>query len=189
MNGNFQFTAPILSTGSYSVSVATQPSAPAQICVVTNGSGNEPTANVTNVQITCSAPGFACGTENGTVVTHASNITVSETWAGNGTVHLIPNTIGIVAPATVTVQRCAIVKLADSAQIDVRGASSGAATAKLLAAGDDPVNGVVYFRSTAATSSAAHRWNGLRGINANSLVELHNANLTMSRRARVLRRS
>lgn len=177
-NGNFQFTAPILSTGSYAVSVATQPSAPAQNCVVSNGSGNEPTANVTNVQVTCSAPGFACGTENGTVVTHASDIAASETWAGDGTVHLVLNTIGIVAPATVTIQRCAIVKLADNVRIDVRGAVSGTAAATLLAAGDDPVNGLVYFRSAAATSPAAHRWTGLRGINPNSRIELHNATLS-----------
>ena len=64
-DGAFQFTAPILSTGNYSVTVQTQPSAPTQTCVVTNGSGTQPTANVSNVQVTCSAPGFACGSENG----------------------------------------------------------------------------------------------------------------------------
>jgi hypothetical protein len=133
---------------------------------------------VTSVQVTCSAPGFACGTENGTVVTHSTNIAASETWAGDGTVHLIPNSIAIAAPATVTIQKCAIVKLADNAGIDVRGASTGTAAATLLAAGDDPVNGRVYFRSTAATPSPAHRWRGLTGLNPNSLVELHNATLS-----------
>ena len=169
-NGSFQFAAPILSTGSYSVTVATQPSSPAQHCVVTNGSGSQPTADVTTVQVTCSAPGFACGTENGTVVTHGSDIGASETWAGDGTVHRIPNNIAINAPATVTIQRCAIVELADNVGIDVRGAASGTATATLVAAGDDPTDGVVFFRSSVAPGS--HHWRSLRGLNANSHIDL-----------------
>lgn len=170
-NGSFQFTAPILSTGSYAVSVASQPSAPAQTCVVSNGSGNQPTANVTNVQVSCSAPGFACGTENGTVVTHASDIAASETWAGDGTVHRIPNNIAINAPATVTIQKCAIVELADNVGIDVRGATSGTATATLVSAGNDASTGFVTFRSSVATGST-HHWRSLRGLNANSHLDL-----------------
>jgi hypothetical protein len=177
-DGSFVFTTPTLSTFSYAVAVATQPTAPAQTCVVTNGTGRYPTDNVTNVQVTCSAPALACGTENGTVVTHAGNIAASETWAGEGTVHLVPNTISIAAPATVTIQKCAIVKLADNVQINVQGASTGTSAATLLAAGDDPVNGAIFFRSTATTSSAAHRWMGLRGLNANSHIELDNVTLS-----------
>jgi hypothetical protein len=178
-NGSFTFLDPMNSTDSYGVSVATQPSTPAQTCIVTNGSANYPTADVTNVQVTCTTTaGLACSTENGTVVTHASDIAASETWAGDGTVHLVPNTIAIAAPATVTIQKCAIVKLADNVEIDVRGASSGSSAATLLAMGDDPVNGVVFFRSTAATSSPAHRWNGLRGLNVNSHIELDNVTLS-----------
>ena len=173
-NGSFQFAATIPSTGSYAVTVATQPTAPAQTCVVTNGTGNQPTADVATVQVTCSAPGFACGSANGTVVTHGSDILASETWAGDGTVHRVPNTIAIVAPATVTIQRCAIVELADNVGIDVRGATSGSATATLLAAGDDPASGFVTFRSSVATGGANH-WRSLRGLNANSRIELRNA--------------
>ena len=40
---------------------------------------------------------------NGTVVMHSSNVTADETWAGDGTVHVIPNPISIIAPATVTI--------------------------------------------------------------------------------------
>jgi hypothetical protein len=169
-SGSFQFTAPILSTGSYSVTVAAQPSSPAQTCVVANGSGSQPTADVTTVQVTCSAPGFVCGTENGTVVTHGSDIAASETWAGDGTVHRITNTIAINAPATVTIQRCAIVELADNVGIDVRGAASGTATATLVAAGDDAGSGFVTFRSSVAPGS--HHWRNLRGLNANSHIDL-----------------
>jgi hypothetical protein len=178
-NGSFTFPDPLYSTDSYGVSVATQPTAPAQTCIVTNGTGSDPTADVTNVQVTCTTNvALACSTENGTVVTHASDITASETWAGDGTVHMVPNTIAIAAPATVTIQKCAIVKLADNVQINVQGASTGTAAATLLAAGNDPVNGAVFFRSTAATSSPAHHWTGLRGLNANSHIELDNAILS-----------
>jgi hypothetical protein len=178
-NGSFTFLDTMNSTYSYGVSIATQPSAPAQTCIATNGSGKYPTADVTNVQVTCTTNvALACSTENGTVVTHASDIVASETWAGGGTVHLVPNTIAIAAPATVTIQKCAIVKLADNVEIDVRGASSGSSAATLLAAGDDPVNGVVFFRSSAATSSPAHRWTGLRGLNVNSHIELDNVALS-----------
>ncbi|MEO8525218.1 MAG: hypothetical protein ABI460_10910 [Caldimonas sp.] len=171
-NGAFQFTAPILSTGSYAVTVQTQPSAPAQTCVVTNASGNQPIADVTNVQVTCSAPSsFACGTENGTVVTHSSDIAASETWAGDGTVHRIPNNIAINAPATVTINKCAIVELADNVGIDVRGATSGTSTATLVSAGNDGTNGFVTFRSSVATGST-HHWRSLRGLNSNSRLDL-----------------
>jgi hypothetical protein len=101
--GSFVFATPALSTSNYVVTVATQPTAPVQTCSVTNGIGQYPTADVTNVQVTCSGPALARGTENRTVVKHAGNIAASETWAGAGTVHLIPNTIGITAPPTVTI--------------------------------------------------------------------------------------
>jgi N-acetylneuraminic acid mutarotase len=51
-NGGFTFSTQVASGGTYSVTVSTQPSSPAQTCMVTNGSGTA-TANVTNVQIAC----------------------------------------------------------------------------------------------------------------------------------------
>ena len=48
----------------YAVTVLTQPSSPAQVCSVVNGSGTV-TSNVTGVQVTCTQPGFKIG---GTVV-------------------------------------------------------------------------------------------------------------------------
>jgi Kelch motif len=50
--GSVQFTFPTLVTGTYAVTVQTQPSNPTQNCVVTNGTGTA-TAAVTNVQIAC----------------------------------------------------------------------------------------------------------------------------------------
>lgn len=52
-NGNFTFPAAIPSGSSYSVSVQTQPSTPAQSCSVTDGSGTVGSANVTNISVQC----------------------------------------------------------------------------------------------------------------------------------------
>jgi hypothetical protein len=54
-DGSFTFGAAIASGGSYSVTVLTQPSGPAQTCTVTDGSGTA-TANVTNVEVACTTP-------------------------------------------------------------------------------------------------------------------------------------
>jgi hypothetical protein len=165
---SFTFATAVASGAPYHVTVKTQPAG--QTCTVAAGSGTVGAAPVTNVAVTCTtvAP-FVCGvTENGVVVTHAGNITASETWAGNGTVHLIPNSISIMAPATVTIQKCAIVKLNASVGVTVQGAASGTGTAKLLAAGDDAASGFVTFTAMDATQP----WGRLRGFNQNSLIEL-----------------
>lgn len=170
---SFTFATKVASGGSYSVTVKTQPAG--QTCAVTSASGTVGAAPVANVAVACStvAP-FVCGvTENGVVVTHAGNITASETWAGDGTQHLIPNSISILAPATVTIQKCAIVKLNASVEITVQGAASGTATAKLLAAGDDRPTGIVVFTAMDATQP----WGRLRGLNQNSLIELDYADI------------
>jgi hypothetical protein len=165
----FGFGEQVASGATYNVTVKTQPSG--QSCTVAGGTGTMGAANINNVAVNCTttSPSFVCGvTENGTVVTHASNITASETWAGDGTVHLIPNSISILAPATVTIQKCAIVKLNASVGITVQGNASGTGTAKLLAAGDDAVTGIVVFTAMDATQP----WGRLRGFNQNSLIEL-----------------
>jgi N-acetylneuraminic acid mutarotase len=51
-NGSFAFALTVMSGGSYNVTISAQPSNPAQICGVVNGSGIA-TANVTNVQVNC----------------------------------------------------------------------------------------------------------------------------------------
>jgi N-acetylneuraminic acid mutarotase len=51
-SGSFTFTTAVASGGAYAVTVLTQPSNPVQNCVVTGGSGTA-SANVTNVQVTC----------------------------------------------------------------------------------------------------------------------------------------
>jgi hypothetical protein len=51
--GAFTFTGGLGSGAAYSVTVSMQPSSPAQFCVVTSGSGNVGSANVTNVAVAC----------------------------------------------------------------------------------------------------------------------------------------
>src|SRR4029077_20332838 len=92
---NFTFATAVASGAAYSVTVKTQPSG--QTCSVASAAGTVGAAPVTTVSVTCTTGStFVCGvTENGVVVTHSANISASETWPGNGTVHLIPNSISI----------------------------------------------------------------------------------------------
>ena len=57
--GGFTFARGLASGDAYSVTVATQPTAPAQNCVVTNNSGAVGTTNVINVTVKCTAIPFA----------------------------------------------------------------------------------------------------------------------------------
>jgi hypothetical protein len=50
--GGFTFAQPVTAGAAYNVTVATQPTTPAQVCTVTNGSGVA-NANVSNVSVTC----------------------------------------------------------------------------------------------------------------------------------------
>ena len=56
----FTFSNPIPAGTTYNVTALTQPSNPAQTCVVTNGTGTA-NANVTNVQVTCTTSGYTIG--------------------------------------------------------------------------------------------------------------------------------
>jgi hypothetical protein len=168
-NGNFTFATAVASGAPYSVSVLTQPSSPVQICTVSTAGGTVTNANITTVAVNCAAPVVACGSPNGTVVEHVNNVVADETWAGAGTVHLISTTISVMAPATLTIQKCALVRLKAGVQIIVQGGTSAGAIATLVAAGDDAETGVVYF----SNNDANQPWGSLEGFNANSHVQLN----------------
>ena len=51
-NGTFTFKTPVTGTGTYAVTVLTQPVSPNQLCTVANGSGTA-TTDVTNVSVAC----------------------------------------------------------------------------------------------------------------------------------------
>ena len=88
---------------------------------------------------------------------------------------MIPNSISIVAPAAVTIQRCAIVKLADSAGIDVRGATTGHAVATLAAVGDDATHRI-RFQNTAGDSTPS--WGRLRAFNQYASIDLEHVDIS-----------
>lgn len=60
-NGSFAFPSSYASGAAYSVSVASNPSAPAQTCTVTNGSGTFGSADVSNIAVACTTRSFSVG--------------------------------------------------------------------------------------------------------------------------------
>ena len=58
-NGTFTFPTPIITGGTYSVTVLTQPAG--QICLVGNGSGTLTNSNVNGITVTCSTGGTFSG--------------------------------------------------------------------------------------------------------------------------------
>jgi N-acetylneuraminic acid mutarotase len=78
-SGSFTFTTAVASGGAYAVTVFSQPSNPAQNCVVTSGSGTA-NANVTTVQVTCTNVAFTIG---GTVINLAGSGLVLQDNGGN----------------------------------------------------------------------------------------------------------
>ena len=180
------FNTPLPSGATYNVTVRMQPSG--ETCSVSNGSGTVGASIVNNIAVTCvpNAPspcisGYASFVNtwlpqlrtNGTVVNHTTNITADETWGGDGTVHVIPNSISIVAPATVTIQACATVKIAAGASIDVSGNTANGTTAKLVANGGSVAGDLAPVVFQNMNGDLTPTWGRLRGVNKNSLVELH----------------
>ena len=129
---------------------------------------NDDTSQKASFQVT-----VVCGMANGTVVTHSSNITADETWVGNGVTHSVTTGIRVMAPATLTIQSCAIVSIAKDAEIGVLGDTTGNHTAKLVAAGTDDNTGFVVF----VPAVDGQPWGAIHGFNQLSLVELHHTRL------------
>jgi hypothetical protein len=87
-NGTYTFVTPVASNGTYAVTVATQPTA--QTCTVANYQGAGVTANVTNVNVTCSdvtfpIGGTVSGLNSGASVVLTNNGGDAVTVAANGT--------------------------------------------------------------------------------------------------------
>ncbi|MBM9501842.1 hypothetical protein JWG44_16425 [Leptospira sp. 201903071] len=58
---SFVFPTSVASGAAYTVSVSAQPTAPAQTCSISNGSGSISSSNVTNVAINCSTNSYTVG--------------------------------------------------------------------------------------------------------------------------------
>ena len=85
-NGSFAFATPIVSAGTFAVTVLTQPGTPAQTCLVTNGSGSVTNAIIATVTVTCTTNTYTVG---GTVSGLASNesVVLQDSGADNLTVN------------------------------------------------------------------------------------------------------
>jgi Galactose oxidase, central domain len=59
-NVPFTFSSPITAGTTYAVTILSQPTTPAQVCAVVNGTGTVK-GNVTNVEVICTQPGFTIG--------------------------------------------------------------------------------------------------------------------------------
>ncbi len=68
MSSSFTFATMVANGAAYAVTVRTQPTNPAETCVVTNGSGTMGTSNVTNVAVACTinVSGTFMGVDYGT---------------------------------------------------------------------------------------------------------------------------
>ncbi|MEP7098326.1 MAG: zinc-dependent metalloprotease family protein, partial [Dokdonella sp.] len=55
-NGSFTFPTALVTGNTYAIAVGAQPSAPAQTCTVSNGSGTIASTNVTDVAVSCITP-------------------------------------------------------------------------------------------------------------------------------------
>jgi hypothetical protein len=65
-DGSFAFATSLANGSSYAVSIKTRPSAPAQECTVSNGSGTVAGADVTNVAVTCTCESVLLAGTNAT---------------------------------------------------------------------------------------------------------------------------
>jgi predicted transcriptional regulator len=85
-NGSFAFATPLSSGVSYAVTVLTQPGAPSQTCVVSNGTGMLANSNITNVTVTCTTNTYTVG---GTVsgLAAAESVVLQNNAADNLTVN------------------------------------------------------------------------------------------------------
>jgi hypothetical protein len=112
----------------------------------------------TVIELTAAPP---CGQPDGTVVTHSSDVSVSETWIGAGVTHRLPFSISIRGSAVVTIEPCAIVELGPNVWLTVRD------NARLVSAGTSDTSFVVFRRS-----DLNQPWGTLRGFHSTSMIDL-----------------
>jgi hypothetical protein len=135
-NGSFTFATPLSSGGAYSITVLSNPSNPAQTCVVTNGSGTVGSANVTTVQVVCTTSNCPAQTINNCVVTttnsgNTDTGTCSAGYSGscsyscsNGTFAQVTNTCAPAACSAQTINNC-VVTTTGSGNTDAGTCSAG----------------------------------------------------------------
>lgn len=104
-NGPFTFSSQLSNGTVYAVSVATQPSNPAQSCSVTNGTGTISSANVSNVTVTCvSAAATAQGTPTGGPVSKSIGPSGGSVTSADGRLIVIVPAGAIASATTLSIQ-------------------------------------------------------------------------------------
>ena len=140
----------------YNLRVWKQPTNPEQICIFTGSnaydgglliSGTVGNADVTDVALTCGPVGgtSACPSQAGRVGTSHGSITTPQTWTEAASPHIVPFNINL--SAAVTIEPCAVVKLAPNAIIQINNNGS------LVAAGT--TNQAVTFEARDAGTTWA----------------------------------
>jgi hypothetical protein len=130
-NGPFSFTAaevsPIAGTV-YSVTIASQPVG--QRCDIVAGDGTVGAGDVTSIRITCVAATVAstCTPPVGAGTTHGS-VSAPETWTEAGSPHFLPFDTSIYS--SVTIEPCAVVRIARKATVTVNPGGSFVAQGQL----------------------------------------------------------
>ena len=175
-NGSFTFPSGVANNGTYSVTVKTQPTNPAQTCTVQNGIGTVAKADVTNVLVTCSQAGrFAY------VANQVSN-TISAFLINTGGVLTpiagSPYLSSGAAPVSVTVDpNGAFLYVADNGSNDVSVYAIDALTGALSPSGVsipvgvgptavaiDPTNQFLYVANFGANTVSAFTIDGGNGV-------------------------
>ena len=130
-NGPFVFTAaevsPVAGTV-YAVTIASQPVG--QRCDVVGGNGTVGAGDVTSIRITCVPASVAstCTPPVGAGTTHGS-VSTPETWTEAGSPHILPFDISIYS--AVTIEPCAVVRIASKATVTVNPGGSLVAQGQL----------------------------------------------------------
>lgn len=130
-NGPFAFTAaevsPVAGTV-YSVTIASQPVG--QRCDIVGGAGTVGAGDVTTIRVTCVAASVAstCTPPVGAGTTHGS-VSSPETWTEAGSPHFLPFDTSIYS--AVTIEPCAVVRIARRATVTVNPGGSLVAQGQL----------------------------------------------------------
>ena len=150
-NGSFTFHTAITVGSAYSVSVLTQPSAPAQYCVVTNGSGIV-SAAVSNVTIACET--YSLNHNEWTWVSGADSVWAVGTYG----------TLGVAAPGSVPGARIDASSWTDSAgNFWLFGGNAGELSNDLIGPGGQIF--VEYFDYNDLWKFSAGEWTWMGGVN------------------------
>jgi len=183
-NGGFTFTTTLASGSPYKVTVITQPSSPAQVCTVSNGSGTVATSNVTNVAITCTT------TPPLTLTSSTPATSATDVLRGTGPVLSFSTSLD---PATLTTSAVALKSAAGNVAITVSTSGNKLSvvsadpllplTAYTLTVGSGAVRGTAGEQLanpiTVTFTTRDQSWQTAKLINSPGMVDARNPQVAM----------